>query len=139
MPTLKASSIQEQQAPVQDNPCSSSSKTGTHSRKLKDSLFSSVTQLSLPLCNPMDFSTPGLPVNYQLSKFTQLMATELVMLSNHLILWHAFLLWASIFPSIRIFSNESALCIRWPKYWSFSFSISPSSKYSRQISSEWTC
>jgi len=57
-----------------------------------------------------------------------------LMLSNHLILCHPLLLWPSIFPSIRIFSNELALRIRWPKYWSFSFSISPSSEYSSLIS-----
>ena len=54
--------------------------------------------------------------------------------SNHLILYHPFLLLPSIFPSIRVFSNESVLCIRWPKYWSFSFSISPSNEYSGLIS-----
>ena len=57
-----------------------------------------------------------------------------VMLSNHLILCHHLLLLPSIFPSIRVFSNESALLIRWPKYWSFSFSISPFSEYSALIS-----
>ena len=60
----------------------------------------------------------------------KLLSTELMMPSNHLILCHPFLLLSSIFPSIRIFSNESALGIRWPKYWSFSFSISPSDEYS---------
>ena len=60
--------------------------------------------------------------------------TELVMLSNHFILCHALLLMPSIFPSIRVFSSESALCIRWPKFWSFSFSISPSNEYSGLIS-----
>ena len=64
----------------------------------------------------------------------KLMSTESVMPSNHLILDHSLLLLPSIFPSIRIFSNESALCIRWPKYWSFSFSISPSNEYSGLIS-----
>ena len=64
----------------------------------------------------------------------KLMSVELVMPSNHLILCHPLLLPASIFPSIKVFSNESALCIRWPKYWSFSFSISPSNEYSRLIS-----
>ena len=59
---------------------------------------------------------------------------ELVMPSNHLILWHPLLLLPLIFPSIRVFSNESALPIRWPKYWSLSFSISPSNEYSRLIS-----
>ena len=61
-------------------------------------------------------------------------STELVMLSNHLILCHPLLLLPSIFPSIRVFSNESVLCIRWPKYWSFIFSISPSNEYSGLIS-----
>ena len=64
----------------------------------------------------------------------KLMAIESVMSSNHLVLCHPLLLLPSIFPSIRIFSNESVLHIRWPKYWSFSFSISPSNKYSEQIS-----
>ena len=62
------------------------------------------------------------------------MSIELVMPSNHLILRRHLLLLPSIFPSIRVFSNESVLCIRWPKYWSFSFSISPSSEYSELIS-----
>ena len=62
------------------------------------------------------------------------MSIELVMLSNHLILCHPLLLLPSLFPSIRVFSNESVLRIRWPKYWSFSFSISPSNEYSGLIS-----
>ena len=64
----------------------------------------------------------------------KLMSIKFVMPSNHLILCHPLLLPPSIFPSIRVFSNESVLCIRWPKYWSFSFSISPSDKYSGLIS-----
>ena len=64
----------------------------------------------------------------------KLMSIELVMPSNHLILCHPLLLLPTIFPSIRVFSNESALHIRWPKYWSFSFSISPFNKYSGLIS-----
>ena len=64
----------------------------------------------------------------------RLMSIELVMPSNHLLLCHPLLLPASIFPSIRVFSYESVLCIRWPKYWSFSFNISPSSEYSELIS-----
>ena len=64
----------------------------------------------------------------------KLMSIELGMPSNHLILCCPLLLLPSIFPSIRVFSNESALCIRWPKYWSFSFSISPSNEYSGLIS-----
>ena len=64
----------------------------------------------------------------------KLMSIELVMPHNHLILYHPLLLLPSIFPSIRVFSNESALCIRWPKYWSFRVSISPSNEYSGLIS-----
>ena len=64
----------------------------------------------------------------------KLMSIESVMPSNHLILCHPLLLLPSIFPSIRVFSNESALCIRWPKYWSLSFNISPSNEYSGLIS-----
>ena len=64
----------------------------------------------------------------------KLMSIESVIPSNHLILYHPFLLLPSIFPSIRVFSNESVLCIWWPKYWSFSFSISPSNEYSGLIS-----
>ena len=93
--------------------------------------FSSV-QSRLILCNPMDCSTTGFPVHHQLPEF-KLMSMESVMPSNHLILCHPLLL-PSIFPSIRVFSKESVLCIRWPKYWSFSFSISPSNKYSGLIS-----
>ena len=69
--------------------------------------------------------------SWNLLKF---MSTELVMPSNHLILCRPLLLPLSIFPSISVFSSESVLCIRWPKYWSFSFSISPSNEYSRLIS-----
>ena len=64
----------------------------------------------------------------------KLMSIELVMPSNHLILCHPLFLLPSIFPSIKVFSNESVLHIRWPKYWSFSFNISPSNEYSGQIS-----
>ena len=88
--------------------------------------FSSVTQLCLTLCDPMDCSMPGLPVHHQLPEPLKLLSIELVMPSNHLILCHPLLLLPSVFPSIRVFSNETVLCIRWPKYWSFSFSISPS-------------
>ena len=91
--------------------------------------FSSVAQLCPTLCNPMDHSMPGFPVHHHLPEFTQLMSIESVMPSNHLILCCPLLFLPSIFPSIRVFSNESALCIRWPKYWSFSFSISPSNEY----------
>ena len=75
---------------------------------------------------------PDFPVLHQLPSLLKLMSIELVMPSNHLILCHSLLL-PSIFPSIRVSSNESVLYIRWPKYWSFSFSISPSNEYSRLI------
>ena len=68
----------------------------------------------------------------------KLMSITSVMPSNHLILCHRLLLLPSIFPSIRVFSNELALCIKWPKYWSFSFSISPSNEYSGLIPLGWT-
>ena len=80
--------------------------------------FSSVAQLCLTLCNPMDYSTPGLPIHHW--SLLKLMPIESVMPPNHLILCRPLLL-PSNFPSIRDFSNESAVRIRWPKYWSFSF------------------
>ena len=92
--------------------------------------FSSVAHARLTLCDPMDCSRPGFPVHHQLPAFTQTHVHKLVMPSNNLILCHPLLLLPSIFPSIRVFSNESVFRIRWPKYWSFSFSISPSNEYS---------
>ena len=74
------------------------------------------------------------PVHHQLQSLPKLMSIESVMPSNHLILCHPLLLLPSIFPSIRVFSNELASPIKWPKYWSFSFSISPSNEYSELIS-----
>ena len=82
------------------------------------------------LCDPMDGSTPGFPLHHQLPELAQLMSIESVMPSNHLILCHPLLLLPSIFPSIRVFSNESVLRIRW----SFRFSISPSNEYSGLVS-----
>ena len=75
------------------------------------------------LCDPMNFSTPIFPLLHYLPEFIKLMSIESVMPSNHLILCRPLLLLPSIFPSIRVFSNESAFRIRWPKYWCFSFSI----------------
>ena len=97
------------------------------------SRFSSVAQSSPGLCDPMDCSTPGLPVHHQLLELAQ---THVHQVSDaiHLILCHSLLLLPSVFPSIRIFSNESVLHIRWPEYWSLSFSISPSNEYSGLIS-----
>ena len=96
--------------------------------------FSSVAQLCPTLCDPMGCSTPGLPVHHQHPEFTKLMSIESVMPSSHLILCCPLLLLPSIPPSIRVFSNESTLRMRWPKYWSFSFSISPSNEHPKLIS-----
>ena len=90
----------------------------------------SVAQPCLTLCDPMDCSMPGLPVHHQLPELFKLMCIESEMPSNHLILCRPLLLLPSIFSSIRVFSSESVLPIRWPKYWSFSFSISPSNEES---------
>ena len=95
--------------------------------------FSSVAQSCPTLCDPMN-CMPGLPVHHQVLEFTQTQSIESVMPSNHLILCIPLLLLLSIFPSIRIFSNESVLHIRWPNYWSFSFNISPSNEYPGLIS-----
>ena len=95
--------------------------------------YYSVTQLCLTLCNTVNYSmqaSPPLTISQSLPKF---MSTASVMPSSHLILWCPLLLLPSIFPSIKDFS-ESAVCIRWPKYWSFSFSINPSNQYSGLIS-----
>ena len=89
--------------------------------------FSSVAQLYPTVCDPMDCSTTN-------SQLLKLMSIESVMPSSHLILCHPLLLLSSIFPRVRVFSNESALHIRWPKYWNFSFNISPSNEYSGPIS-----
>ena len=98
------------------------------------SQFSSVTQSCPTVCDPVDSSMPGFPVHHQHPELAQThVIIESVMLSNHLILCHPLFLLPSIFPSIRVFSNESILCIKWPKYWSFSFSISPSNEYSGLI------
>ena len=86
----------------------------------------------------MDCSMPGLPSITNSRSLLKLISIELVMPSNHLILCCPLLLLPSIFPSIRVFSNESALCSRWPKFWSFSFNISPSNEHSGLISLRWT-
>ena len=88
-------------------------------------------------CDPMACSMPAHQVSQSFTiswSLLKLMSIESVMPSNHLILCHPLLLLPSIFPSIRVFSNELALYIRWPKYWGFSFSISLSSEYSGLIS-----
>ena len=94
----------------------------------------SLVAKSCPILRPMDCSTPGFPVAHYRPELAQTDSTESVMPSNHLILYHPLLLPPSIFPSIRVFSNELMLCLSWPKYWSFSFSISPPNEHSGLIS-----
>ena len=104
-------------------------KRGPHSLQ-----FSPVTQSCPTLCDPLDCSTLSFPVHHQLPKLTQ---THVHSISDAIQPSHPLLSPSpppSIFPSIRVFSNESVLRVRWPKYWSFSFSISPSNEYSRLIS-----
>ena len=106
--------------------------------------FSSVAQSCSTLCDPMNHSTPGLPVHHQLLEFTQTHVHRVSdaiqpshpLPSSHLILCHPFLLMPAIRPSIRVFSNKSTLHMRWPKYcsFSFSFSISPSNEHPGLIS-----
>ena len=93
----------------------------------------SVAKLCLILFGPMDCNMPGFPVLQYLLEFAQTVSIEWVMPSNHLILCLPLLL-PSVFPSTRVFSSESVLPIRWPKYWCFSFSNSPFSEYSGLIS-----
>ena len=98
-------------------------------------LFShSVAQSCLTLCAPMDWSMPGFLLFHQFPELAQTLSIESVISSNLLILCSPLVVLSSMFPSIMVFSNELALCIRWPKYWSFSFSISPPKEYSRLIS-----
>ena len=104
-------------------------KAGCHSVQ-----FSSVAQSYLTLCNPVNRSTPGLPVHHQLPEFTQ---THVHRVGDAIQPSHplsSLLLVPPVPPSIRVFSNESTLRMRWPKYWSFSLSISPSNEYPGLIS-----
>ena len=95
--------------------------------------FSSVSHWCPTLCTPWTAAHQASLFITNSWNLLRLMSFESVMPSNHLILCHPLLLPPSIFPSIRVFSNESAFCIRWPKYWRFSFSIGPSSEYSGLI------
>ena len=97
--------------------------------------FSSVSQLCPTLCDPINCSTPSPSLSITISRsLLKLTSIESVMPSSHIILCRPLLLLPPIPPSIRVFSNESTLCIRWPKYWSFSFSISPSKEHPGLIS-----
>ena len=96
--------------------------------------FSSVAQSCPTLCNPWTTSCQVSLTIINSQSLLKLMSIESVMQSSHLILCHPLLLLPSIFPSIRVFSSESALRIRWPKYWSFSFNISPSNEHPGLIS-----
>ena len=97
------------------------------------SVVYSVTKSCPTLCDSVNCNKPGFPVLYYLLEFAQTHVHR-VMPSNHFILCHQLLLLPSVFPSIRVFSNELALCIRWPKYWNFSLSISLSNEYLELIS-----
>ena len=109
-----------------------SSKWGE--REKHSSVICSVTQSCPTFCEPKDCSTPGFPVHHQFPELAQFMFNKSVMLSNHLILCCPLLLLPSIFPSIKVFSNESVLRIRWSKYWSLSFIMNLSNKHSVLIS-----
>ena len=111
-----------------------SDTTQLSSVQSNQSVRSDQTQLCRTLCDPMDCSTPDFPVHHQLLGMLKLMSIESVMRSNHLILCHPLLLLSSIFPSIRVISNESVHHIMCPKYWSLSFSISPSTGHPGLIS-----
>ena len=121
---------------------SNRNKIGTDGDVLKHGLIYLPTSVSSvqSLSHVQLFATPRTAVHQASLSITnswsllKLMSIESVMPSNHLILCHPLLLLPSIFPTIRVFSSESVLRIRWPKYWSFSFSISPSSEYSDLIS-----
>ena len=109
-------------------------KTHRQHSMLTISCYSLLSHSCVILCDPLNGSTPGFPVLNYLQRLLKLIRVESVMPSGHLILCSPLLLLPSIFPSIRVFSSESALCIRWLKFWSFSFSNSPSNEYSGLVS-----
>ena len=119
-----------------------SEKTSNYSKQSEKEVFCCFYCCSVAELNPVllfatpqtIYSTSGSSVLHYLLEFAQIHVTELVMLFNYLVLCNPLLLFPSIFPTIRVFSNESALCNRWPKYQSFKFSFSPSSEYSVLIS-----
>ena len=108
--------------------------TNTHTHTRNNICCCSVTQLCPTLCNPMDCSTQ-VSLSFTISQsLLKLISIELMMPSNHLNLCQPLFFLPSIFPSIRVFSNELALHNRWSKYWNFSFSLSPSNEYSGLVS-----
>ena len=111
-----------------------STRKGPEGALCADHQFSSVAQSCPTLCDPMNRSTPGLPVHHQLPESTQTMSNVSVMPSNHLILCRPLCLPPSVFPSLTVFTVASVLHIRWPKDWSFIFNISSSDEYSGLIS-----
>ena len=96
--------------------------------------YCSDNQSSLTLCDLMDCSMPGFSVHHQFPEFAQTHVHQVSDAFNHLVICYPLPLLPSIFPSIRVFSSESALRIRWPKFWNFSFSLNPSSEHSELIS-----
>ena len=132
--TMKAGVDVEKREPSH-TVCGNANCYSTMENSMEVPFCCSVAQLCPTLCNPMDCSRPGYPVLHHLPDFAQIfMSIESVMPSNHLILCHPFLFLPSIFPSIRVFSNESVLHIRWTKHWSISFSISSCNEYSGLVS-----
>ena len=129
------SSILAWEIPLTEDPGGPQAKVSQKSwTPLSDYQFSSVTQSCPILCTPQTAARQASLCTSNSHSLFKLMSIELVMPSNQLILCHPLLLLPSIFASIRVFSNESFLHITWPKYWSFSFSISPSNEYSGLIS-----
>ena len=138
MKRAKGCDVEGQQLVVWSKVGGGAAQMRVHPRLFQRSLWSHPPQAAIAvvqslsrvqLCNPMECSTPGFPVLTISQSLLKLTSVELMMLSNHLIFCHSLLLLPSTFPSTRVFSNESALPIRWPNYWSFSFSISPSSEF----------
>ena len=105
-----------------------------HLSRISSVQFSSVAQLCPTLCDTMSRSTPGLPTITNSWSSLKLMSIESVMPSSHLVLCFPLLLLPPIPPRIRVFSNESTLCMKWPKYWSFSLSITPSNEHPGLVS-----
>ena len=131
--TMKAGVDVEKREPSH-TVCGNANCYSTMENSMEVPFCCSVAQLCPTLCNPMDCSMPGFPAHTNSRSLLKLTSIDSVMPSNHLILCHPFLFLPSIFPSIRVFSNESVRLIRWPKFRSFNFSISPSNEYLGLIS-----